>query len=122
MTREGVMREKEAWGKPAANGRRFPILSRLIKLIGLAREIFLKGRRCENHGFGMGTFVYYSRVVENQEIRILEEIIKVSKKPDAGKGVTDTLESVKAETQFSKALALAKDAFPQSLLINGFVL
>ena len=35
-----------------------PTPSRLIKLIGPDREIFLKGRRCENQGLGGGVFIY----------------------------------------------------------------
>ena len=37
----------------------------------------MKGRRCGNLGLGIGAFVYYRRVVENQKSRILDEIIKV---------------------------------------------
>jgi hypothetical protein len=54
-----------------------PTSSRLISLIGPDRETFLKGRRCENQGLGIGAFAYYRRVVENQKDRILDEIIKV---------------------------------------------
>jgi hypothetical protein len=54
-----------------------PTPARLISLIGPDREIFLKGRRCGNLGLGIGAFVYYRRVVENQKSRILDEIIKV---------------------------------------------
>jgi hypothetical protein len=34
-----------------------PTPSRLISLIGPDREMFLKGRRCENQGLGIGAFV-----------------------------------------------------------------
>ena len=34
-----------------------PVPSRLIKLIGPDRDAFLKGRRCENQGLGIGAFV-----------------------------------------------------------------
>ncbi|MBN1931863.1 MAG: hypothetical protein JW786_09675 [Desulfobacterales bacterium] len=47
-----------------------PIPSKLIKLIGPDREEFLKGRRCENQGLGVGAFIYYRRVVENQKERV----------------------------------------------------
>ncbi len=57
-----------------------PTPTRLLKLIGPDREIFLKGRRSENQGLGIGSFIYYRRVVENQKDRILREIIKVSLK------------------------------------------
>ena len=96
-----------------------PTSSRLIKLIGPDRELFLKGRRCENQGLGVGAFVYYRRVVEGQKNRILGEIMKVAKKLNAPAHQISLLEAAKTETQFSKALANVKDALPQSLLING---
>ena len=55
--------ENPEYGPPTAAG--------LIKLIGPDRDTFLKGRRCENQGLGIGAFVYYRRVVENQKNRIL---------------------------------------------------
>ena len=92
---------------------------KLIKLIGPDRDEFLKGRRCENQGLGVGAFIYYRRVVENQKNRIIEGIIKVSEKIGAPKEKLETLRAAVKETQFSKALDMAKDAMPESLLING---
>ena len=57
-----------------------PVSPKLIKLIGPDRDEFLKGRRCENQGLGVGSFIYYRRVVEKQKNRILEQIIKVSER------------------------------------------
>ncbi|MGR1200375.1 hypothetical protein [Aeromonas hydrophila] len=96
-----------------------PTPTRLVKLIGPDRESFLKGRRCENQGLGIGAFIYYRRVVENQKNRILEEIIKVSEKLGAPKEKIETLKLAVSETQFSKAMNMAKDVIPESLLING---
>lgn len=96
-----------------------PTPSKLIKLIGPDRDIFLKGRRCENQGLGIGAFVYYRRVVENQKNRILDEIIKVSEKLSAPESDIKILNDAKSETQFSKALSSVKNAIPQALLING---
>jgi hypothetical protein len=96
-----------------------PTAARLIKLIGPDRELFLKGRRCENQGLGIGAFVYYRRVVEGQKNRILDEIIKVSQKIGTPPEAIRQLEAAKTETQFSKALSNVKDAIPQTLLING---
>ncbi len=91
----------------------------LLKLIGPDREIFLKGRRCENQGLGIGAFIYYRRVVENQKNRILKEIVKVAEKINAPDQTLKTLKAAIAETQFQKALDMSKDAIPESLLING---
>lgn len=96
-----------------------PTPSRLIKLIGLDRDLFLKGRRCENQGLGVGAFVYYRRVVENQKNRIFNEIIKVAKKLNAPSTDIEELESAKNEIQFSKSLEMVKIGMPQALLISG---
>jgi hypothetical protein len=96
-----------------------PTPSRLIKIIGEDRDIFLKGRRCENQGLGVGAFAYYRRVVENQKSRILSNIAEVSRKVSAPAASTAALEAAMAETQFSKAISMIKDAIPQSLLISG---
>ncbi|MBD1914694.1 MULTISPECIES: hypothetical protein [Cyanophyceae] len=96
-----------------------PTPSRLIKLIGPDRDIFLKGRRCENQGLGIGAFVYYRRVVENQKNRILKEIIKVSEKISLPLDKIQILRDAVQETQFSRALDMTRNAVPESLLING---
>ena len=103
--------EMPSYGPPAS--------SRLIKLIGPDRETFLKGRRCENQGLGVGAFAYYRRVVENQKNRILERIIEVAKKVGAADSDIEALEAAKAEIQFKKALKSVRDSIPQVLLING---
>jgi len=95
------------------------IPSRLIKLIGPDRDEFLKGRRCENQGLGIGAFIYYRRVIENQKNRILSEIVKVLEKIGGKEEQIEVLKASIEETQFSKALKEAKDAIPESLLING---
>lgn len=54
--------------------------ARVITLIGPDKELFLKGRRAENHGLGIGAFSYYRRVVNNQGSRIIKQIAKVAQK------------------------------------------
>lgn len=96
-----------------------PTSSKLIKLIGPDRDTFLNGRRCENQGLGIGSFVYYRRVVENQKERILNEIAKVAVKVAAPKTSVELLQNAAKENQFSKAMNMAKPAIPESLLIDG---
>ena len=96
-----------------------PTPSKLIKLIGPDRDLFLKGRRSENQGLGIGAFSYYRRVVENQKNRILDEIKKVSLKLNISGEIISELEAAKNETQFSKSIERIKHNIPQSLLING---
>lgn len=96
-----------------------PTPSRAISLIGPDRDAFLKGRRSENQGLGVGAFAYYRRVVENQKGRIFDEIIRVSRHVGADEDFIARIEAAKSEVQFTKATETIKHGFPQSLLING---
>jgi hypothetical protein len=96
-----------------------PTPARLVRLFGSESELFLKGRRCENQGLGIGAFVYYRRVVENHKNKILDEIIRVSEKIGAPIEMLAALNAAKAENQFSKAMESVKNAIPQALLVNG---
>ena len=96
-----------------------PVPTRVLRLVQSDRELFLSGRRCENQGLGIGAFTYYSRVVENQWSRLVDEIIKVAKTIEAPQQTIDALSASRDEQQFSKAVKDLKHAIPQSLLING---
>ena len=96
-----------------------PVSPKLIRLIQPDSDMFMQGRRCENQGFGIGAFAYYRRVVENQKNRILGEIVKVSEKIGVPQDKIDILRAAIEEIQFRKALNMAKDAIPESLLIEG---
>lgn len=96
-----------------------PTPARAITLIGPDRDQFLKGRRCENQGLGVGAFVYYRRVVENQKNRIFDEILRVSQHLGVDEQLVSEIEAAKNEVQFTKAVESIKHALPQSLLVNG---
>ena len=93
--------------------------ARVISLIGPDRELFLKGRRAESRGLGIGAFAYYRRVVENQKGRIIEQIAKVAQKLGAKSDVLERFKMAATETQFSKAIDEIKDGIPAVLLIDG---
>ena len=96
-----------------------PVPSRVIKLIGPDREVFLRGRRSENHGLGIGAFAYYRRVVENQKGRIIKEMGKVAQKLGASTEIGALFAAAEQETQFSKAIETIKSAIPESLRVDG---
>lgn len=96
-----------------------PVPPKLIKLIGPDRDSFLKGRRCENQGLGVGAFVYYRRVIENQKNRIIGQIVSVSEKLKAAPELIAQLKAAMNETRFSESLNMAKGAIPESLMIDG---
>jgi len=96
-----------------------PVPPRVIRLIQPDRELFLRGRRCENQGLGIGAFTYYRRVVENQWGRLVGEIMRVARAINAPQPTICALEAAIAEQQFSRAVKGLKDAVPSVLLING---
>jgi hypothetical protein len=96
-----------------------PTPSRLTTIIGQERDIFLKGRRCEAQGLGIGAFVYYRRVIENQKSRLLEAIVKASKRLGASGALVEDLEAAKAESRFADSVRRIHHALPDQFLIRG---
>jgi hypothetical protein len=92
---------------------------RLIKLIGPHRELFLKGRRAESQGLGIGAFAYYRRVVEDEKDRLFDAVITAAQKIRANADLIENLKTAKSETQFSTAVEQIKYGLPDSLNING---
>lgn len=96
-----------------------PTPSRVFELIGTEQDLFLKGRRAEFQGLGIGAFSYYRRIVENQKGRLLDKIAAVAEKTKASQIVVETLRDAKNETQFKRAIDKTKEVFPESLKISG---
>lgn len=93
--------------------------SKVITLIGPDRDLFLRGRRAENQGLGIGAFAYYRRVIENQKARLITEISKVAKRLGASQDLLDRFDKAAKEIQFNKAIKDIKDVMPATLLIDG---
>lgn len=96
-----------------------PIPNRVIRLIQSDRDLFLRGLRCESQGLGIAAFAYYRRVVEDQWIRLVSEVIRVAEAIDEPDETIRALEQAREEHQFKKALKDIKWAIPPTLLING---
>lgn len=96
-----------------------PTPTRLLRLLGSDRELFLKGRRCETQGLGVGAFAYYRRAVENRKNDLFDEVLKVARQVGSSADIIEKLENAKKQTQFSKALSNVKEAIPESLKIMG---
>lgn len=98
-------------------GPRVP--GRVITLLGPDRDLFLKGRRAESQGMGVGAFAYYRRVVENQKSRLLEKITLAAERLGCGAESLEQLNSAASESQFTKALEIMTPVIPEALLIKG---
>ena len=98
-----------------------PITSRKVyDLIGENhRELFLKGRRAELRGLGIGAFAYYRRIVDDQKDMIIDRLEKVAKRLGASEPALRVFASAKAQDQFTSAIKEIKDALPSALFIAG---
>ncbi|HEY0766259.1 MAG TPA: hypothetical protein VGD61_28010 [Pyrinomonadaceae bacterium] len=93
--------------------------ARVVSMMGPDKDIFLKGRRSETQGLGIGAFAYYRRVVENQKGRIINQIENVARRLGAKEDILRAFQKAASETQFSRAIDDIKESIPQSLLIRG---
>jgi hypothetical protein len=96
-----------------------PLPPRVLSIIGPDKELFLKGKRCENQGLGVGAFAYYRRVVDAHWHRILAEIIRVAEATESPPEMIATLRTAQKETQFSRAVEAIKDAIPETIKVKG---
>ena len=92
---------------------------RVARLLGDEWGLFVKGRRSENEGLGIGALAYYRRVVTGKWQRLLEQIVKAAGHLETPSGVIDQLKAAQAEQRFSRAVELIKQAIPTALLIRG---
>lgn len=97
-----------------------PTPAKLLRLLGSKdKDYFLKGRRCEIQGLGIGAFTYYRRIIEDKRNVIFDEIIRVSKNLGADAASIAELEAAKKQTRFSDAVDSIKHGIPQALMIQG---
>ena len=93
-----------------------PISSRIQKLLSDSDlELYRKGVRAEAQGLGIGAATYFRRIVDEQWQHLVKEIRQAAERL----GVKDlgVYDAAMVETQFSKAVAMLKDAIPEKLLI-----
>ena len=92
-----------------------PISPRIPKLLSEPDlDLYRKGVRAMDHGFGIGAASYFRRVVESQWELLVNEIKKAAEKLGLPVGKYDSaLES----HQFKSAVKSLKDAIPDKLLL-----
>jgi hypothetical protein len=79
--------------------------------------MFLKGRRAELRGLGIGAFAYYRRIVEDQKVVIIEQLEKAAKRLRVPEEYLLLFAKAKTQTGFTRAINEIKDAFPSALFI-----
>lgn len=120
-----VLAESKVQAKATKYGESPPfgpvVPPRVLELIGHQEnvDLFMKGRRAESHGLGIGAFTYYRRLVENLRDRLFDRVIEVAKRGQADDKRIESLEAAKANYQFTQSVKGIKPYIPESLLIDG---
>jgi hypothetical protein len=96
-----------------------PTPPRVLSLIGPDKDNFLKGRRSESQGLGIGAFAYYRRIVETHKDRIFDELIKVCQKTEATPDLVAELEQAKKRNAVHQRRGVNQAHAPSSTSHQG---
>ena len=91
----------------------------LLGLLGEQKDLYLKGRRAENYGLGIGAFTYYRRIVEDQKAQLIARIREVAEREGAPAEMLSRITQAAEAREFKRAVDLVSDAMPNSLRIDG---
>jgi hypothetical protein len=80
-------------------------------------ELYRKGLRTEREGHGIGAAAYFRRVVDNQWKALVKKLREAAEKLGTPPEKLTVFDEALAQTQFSAAVDMLKDAIPPKLLI-----
>lgn len=80
-------------------------------------ELYRKGLRTEREGHGIGAAAYFRRVVDNQWKALVKRLRDAAEKLGTPSEELKIFNEALAQTQFSAAVDMLKDAIPAKLLI-----
>jgi hypothetical protein len=91
----------------------------LEDLLGEHSNYYKRGQICEIHGYGIGAFSYYRRIVED----VIDELLELIKDHIKGKKLLKEYEQevnkIKAGFDATRKIKLVKDLLPSTLMIEG---
>jgi len=80
-------------------------------------ELYRKGLRTEREGHGIGSAAYFRRVVDNQWKTLVKKLRDAAEKLGTPAEKLKVFDQALAQSQFSTAVDMLKDAIPAKLLI-----
>jgi hypothetical protein len=80
--------------------------------------LYRKGLRTEREGHGIGAAAYFRRVVDNQWRDLVKRLRDAAQKLGTSNDRLTVFDEALAQTQFSAAVDLLKDAIPEKLLLD----
>ena len=93
--------------------------TKLLSIFGDKKDFYLKGKKCEREGLGIGAFVYYRRIVEETKNELFDLIISALKETNTEEQVISEFTKAKEQKSFERSVEKVKSIFPQELKIEG---
>lgn len=78
-------------------------------------ELYKKGLRCEANSFGIGSYGYFRRILENNIEKLLDDIAATNDSPE----LMEAIELAKKKHNAKDRLEIIKENAPKSLMPNG---
>jgi len=92
-----------------------PLPAKVLRLVQSDADLFKKGRKAEQLGFGICAFTYYRRIVENHRNELFDKIIEIAEDEHLAADKIAALRYAREHTQFSQSMEAIKEAIPESL-------
>jgi hypothetical protein len=83
-------------------------------------EDYEKAVICLSHGYGIASFAYFRRIVENNIQRILDEVLEDANATGHASALVASINELKKESPMSDRIKIANQALPSHLIPNGF--
>ena len=91
----------------------------LEKLLGKHSVFYKCGLVCESHGYGIGAFAYYRRIIEEIIDQLLESVEEVFTNAEEKTKYKTALEEVKGTQVTQEKIEIVKDLLPDTLRPDG---
>jgi uncharacterized protein YjaG (DUF416 family) len=95
-------------------GLNINVEKRIEKLLSQKVENYKKGLICESHGYGIGAFAYYRRIVEEIIDELLEKIKDIIE-DDEKEEYIQILDTIKSSSNATDKINIIKNQLPESL-------
>lgn len=87
--------------------------------LGEELDWYRKGRTSEAHGYGIGAYAYYRRIVEELTDELLRDVVRVIPEGENKERFERALTEISASTVAARKIELVKDLLPSSLKPGG---
>lgn len=83
------------------------------------RDNFEKATICLSHGYGIGAFAYFRRVIENNIVLLLDLLTEDAQATEGSEAILTAIAELRKESPMSRKIEIANNALPNYLKPDG---